>query len=159
MDIAGLHHRSGPVDAQFAACGSAGFWGNFCSLEMLFSLGWVSLISSQKTKYLKAFRGFCSNRAVKSRLLKETSGKCSPELYREPSAQTCSLDHDHASYDRRIVARGVGKDARILVEESKRALSAIGTSQQIFECRLTGKKDACQIESSQRGLDPRSWPI
>ena len=38
---------------------------------MLFSLGWVSLISSQKTKYLKAFRGFCSNRAVKSRLLKE----------------------------------------------------------------------------------------
>src|SRR6476646_1348343 len=27
-----------PVDAQFAACGSAGFWGNLCSLEMLFSL-------------------------------------------------------------------------------------------------------------------------
>jgi len=38
---------------------------------MLFSLGWVSLISSQKTKYLKAFRVLCSNRAFKSRLLKE----------------------------------------------------------------------------------------
>src|SRR5271157_220107 len=38
---------------------------------MLFFLGWVSLTTSQRTKYLKAFRAFCSPRAFKSRLLKE----------------------------------------------------------------------------------------
>jgi hypothetical protein len=38
---------------------------------MLFFLGWVSLTTSQRTKYLKAFRAFYSPRASKSRFLKD----------------------------------------------------------------------------------------
>jgi hypothetical protein len=47
-----------PVDARFAACGYVGFWGKLYSLEMPFLLGWVRLCTSQRTKYLRAFRAF-----------------------------------------------------------------------------------------------------
>ena len=41
-----------------------------CLLEMLFFLGWARLITSQRTKYLRAFRVFSSPRAFNSRFLK-----------------------------------------------------------------------------------------
>src|SRR6478735_1835429 len=79
MDVAGAHHRrlclSPPTLGIQTAFDSALAVSQDFAVSSVhskcFFLGWVSLISSQKTKYLKAFRVFCSHRVFKSRLLKD----------------------------------------------------------------------------------------
>src|SRR6476469_7500010 len=83
MDVAGAHHRRLGVNPstlgiQTAFDSALAVSQDFAVSSVhskCFFLGWVRLISSQKTKYLKAFRVFCSPRAFKSRFLKVSSGK------------------------------------------------------------------------------------
>src|SRR5271157_2062683 len=108
---------------------------------MLFFLGWVSLTTSQRTKYLKAFRAFCSPRAFKSRLLKELV----PALDRQkavcwPFAHGLSLAPQPARYQHRSPA-GSKSRFNALGAGGRTPFSSLAAAQQLNETLKMRRKE------------------